>query len=194
MDLAPAVAETEVERFCKDHRPLLNWAIENGCVSLAELWEKEMDPEWRLFIATRPGVFRPAVVELFMCFCVAPIQQMLVDKRSYDLTDCLEAHAHGRVNDTELYAARQKAWAAVDAVRRIPNKLDFFTAFTVVQPVPYKLASLASSTIATATVGTAGNLSAAVWPAYKEAEKAGCARQARYLRDLGNPFTGGGAA
>jgi hypothetical protein len=92
------------------------WALATGCKTMEELWKrKDIDPEWRIWIATRPGALSDRDARLFACWCVRRVWRLLTDERSKNAVRVAERFARGKATAVELAAARAAAWAALDA-------------------------------------------------------------------------------
>jgi hypothetical protein len=105
------------DRFavCRDGR---DWALATGCATMAELWEREdLRTEWRLWVATREGMFSDRDLRLFACWCVRQVWPLLADKRSKHAVEVSEKFAVGDATAEEMDAAWAAAWAASDAAR-----------------------------------------------------------------------------
>ena len=89
-----------------DDEPLLFSVIVESNGLEDALWcchiAPEYDREWRLFAV----------------WCARQVQHLMKDPRSIAVLDIAERYANGLATETELWDARQSAWAAVrDAVR-----------------------------------------------------------------------------
>lgn len=83
---------------------------------MAELWEREdLKAEWRIWIATRPGVLTDRELRLFACWCCRQIWHLLTDERSRHAVEIAELYAEGKATSDDLTAARDAAWAAARA-------------------------------------------------------------------------------
>jgi hypothetical protein len=123
--------------FCREHRACTagrEWALATGCETMRELWaRKDVPHEWRIWIATRPGVMPERDARLFACWCVRRVWHLLTDERSREAVRVAERYARGRATEEELAAAdsaaarvasaaaweaaSEAAWAAVGAAR-----------------------------------------------------------------------------
>ena len=107
-----------IEEFCDKHSACADgkeWALSCGAASMHELWRrKDLNPEWRLWIATQPGVFSEKELRLFGCWCVRQIWPLLTDGRSRKAVDVAELFADGKATREELCAAGAAARAAQD--------------------------------------------------------------------------------
>jgi hypothetical protein len=113
--------------FCDKHRACVEgreWAIDTGCQTMADLWARtDIRPEWRIWIATRPGVMTDREARLFACWCVRQVWHLRTDQRSRTAIEVAERYADGQATDAELaaacwVAAMAAAWAASGAVAR----------------------------------------------------------------------------
>jgi hypothetical protein len=110
-----------ISEFCAQHCACTEgreWALAQGVSTMAELWELEMRPEWRVWIATRPGVLSDRELRLWACWCVRQVWHLLEDDRSKRAVEVGERYANGQATDAELAAAQAAALAdALDAAR-----------------------------------------------------------------------------
>ena len=107
-----------VEQFCDKHEACTeghDWALAQGVTTMAELWKLDIRPDWRIWIATRPGVLDNKTLRLFAVYCARSVQHLMKDQRSIDVVDVAERHAHGHATDDELAAARDAAMGAASA-------------------------------------------------------------------------------
>jgi hypothetical protein len=86
-----------------------------------DAWQR-LEPDWLLWVATRPGVLTDRELRLFAVFCARQVEHLLTDQRSKDAIDTAEKFAKGEATYEELAAAeaaaRVAAWAADrDALR-----------------------------------------------------------------------------
>ena len=105
-----------VKDFCDRHaacREGKEWAIKTGAPDMAALWTREdMRDDWRLWIATRPGVLDDRTLRLYACWCVRQVWHLLTDERSRKAVEVAERYAEGRATIEELAAAGAAAWDA----------------------------------------------------------------------------------
>jgi hypothetical protein len=105
-----------IEEFCDKHDACVDikeWAVATGARDMAALWARtDMQPEWRLWIATRPGLLDDRTLRLFACWSVRQVWHLLTDKRSRNAVEIAERYANGKATAEELEAARAAAWAA----------------------------------------------------------------------------------
>lgn len=110
------MSEMTVEQFCDMHYACTegrNWALSTGLTTMRDLWQREdMRPEWRSWIATRPGVLTYRELRLYACWCVRQVWHLLTDERSRTAVEVAERHVEGRATDAELEAALAAARAA----------------------------------------------------------------------------------
>jgi hypothetical protein len=113
-----------IEKFCARHNACHSgreWALAN-CDDMLHAWQTAR-PEWRIWIATRPGVLTDRELRLFAVHCARSVQHLMTDPRSIAAIDVAERHANGQATDKELAAARAAAldaawdavWAAAEA-------------------------------------------------------------------------------
>ena len=101
-----------IANFCDRHRACQDgrkWALDN-CVDMHDAWQR-LEPDWLLWVATRPGVLTDRELRLFAVFCARQVEHLLTDQRSKDAIDTAEKFAKGEATYEELAAA----WAAADA-------------------------------------------------------------------------------
>ncbi len=93
---------------CQDGR---EWALSTGCETMAKLWKRgDLRPDWRIWIAMRPGVMTDRNARLFACWCVRQVWHLLTDERSRNAVEVAERYANGEATEGELDAARATAW------------------------------------------------------------------------------------
>ena len=106
-----------ITEFCEKHDACAEdrtWASGTGCTTMADLWKREdMRPEWREWVATRPGVLTDRELRLYACWCARQIWHLLTDERSRTAVEVAERHADGLATDAEFTAA----WSARAAAR-----------------------------------------------------------------------------
>ena len=111
-----------IKNFCKKHNACkdgLDWALSTGCQTMSELWLRDdIKPEWRIWIATRPGVMSGRDLRLFACWCVRQVWHLLADERSRNAVEVAERYAMGEAAIDELDAASAAAWDAASEVAR----------------------------------------------------------------------------
>ena len=110
-----------ITEFCEKHDACAEgrtWAIGTGLTTMADLWPREdMRPEWREWIATRPGVLDDRELRLYACWCVRQVWYLLTDERSRTAVEVSERHAMGAATAEELAAAMAAAAAAASPAR-----------------------------------------------------------------------------
>ena len=102
-----------IEQFCTKHRACKEgkeWALAS-CVSMKEVWEKAQ-PDWLLWVATRPSVLTDKELRLFAVFAARQVQHLMTDPRSIEAINVAEKYAQGKAAHDELVAARAAAYAA----------------------------------------------------------------------------------
>jgi hypothetical protein len=101
---------------CRDGR---DWAVATGEIEMAAIWKRDdLMPEWRIWIATRPGVLTDRELRLFACWSVRQVWHLLTDERSRNAVEVAERYANGEATANELASAGAAAWwAAGDAAR-----------------------------------------------------------------------------
>jgi hypothetical protein len=105
--------------FCREHRACTagrEWALATGCKTMRGLWaRKDVPHDWRIWIATRPGVMSERDARLFACWCVRRVWRLLTDERSREAVRVAERYAGGKATEEELAAASAAASAASTA-------------------------------------------------------------------------------
>ena len=106
-----------ITEFCARHRACpegRRWALAN-CRDMQEAWGNAQ-PEWVVWIATRPGVLDDRTLRKFAAWSARQVQHLMTDPRSTHALDVAERHADGLATDDELFAACDAActaaWAA----------------------------------------------------------------------------------
>ena len=181
-----------IKDFCRLHRACSDgriWAIETGEPGMAELWKREdIKAEWRIWIATRPGVLTDRDMRLFACWCCRQqVWHLLADGRSRHAVEIAELYAEGKATSDELAAARSAAWAAAGADAG-------YAAWAAARAAALAAAGTAASYAAWATAGatawsTAGATAGAA-ASYAAGATAGAAArysQAAYLKQQAHP-------
>ena len=116
-----------ITEFCEKHDACENgheWAISTGLTTMAELWLRDMRPEWREWIATRPGILDDRELRLYACWCVRQMWSLLPDERSKYAVEVAERFADGTATAEELASASASANDAASsawAVARAAN-------------------------------------------------------------------------
>ena len=104
-----------IEQFCDEHGACdagREWALQN-CEDMHAVWNT-IEPEWLVWVATRPGVLSDSEQRLFACWCVRQVWHLLNDERSKRAVEVAERFAVGDADEDELAAAKV---AALDAAR-----------------------------------------------------------------------------
>lgn len=99
--------------FCDRHGACAEgreWALAN-CRDMIHAWET-LQPDWLLWVATRPGVLDDRTLLRFAVWSARQVQHLMTDPRSLAALDVAERHADGRATDDELHAAWAAAWDA----------------------------------------------------------------------------------
>jgi hypothetical protein len=188
-------------KACRKDR---NWMLSTGCASMAELWELDMRPEWRVWVATRPGVLSDRDLRLFACWCVRQVRHLLPDERSRNAVEAAERFAGGEATEEELATAQSAAWdayadasaadedaarAAWDAYKdaRVTATARATAARAAATRAAARAAAASAAAAATYDMARAAVADAA-YAACSDAYVATLAAQAAYLIELGNPF------
>lgn len=107
-----------VREFCKKYSACpegREWALATG-QTMDEIWARDdLRPEWRVWIATRPGVLDDRTLRIFACWCVRQIWHLLYDARSRNAVEVSERYANGKATAEELAAAMNAAMASARA-------------------------------------------------------------------------------
>jgi hypothetical protein len=82
---------------------------------MSELWRRaDMRIDWRVWIATRPGVLDDTTLRLFACWCAQQVLHLDTDERSRRVVEVSVRYAVGTATKDELAdardAARMAAW------------------------------------------------------------------------------------
>jgi hypothetical protein len=182
------------DRFavCRDGR---DWALATGCATMAELWEREdLRTEWRLWVATREGMFSDRDLRLFACWCVRQVWPLLADKRSKHAVEVSEKFAVGDATAEEMdaarAAARAAAYAASDAAYAAYAARDAAcAAWDAAWAAAWDAARAAASDAAWAASDAAYAARVAARAAASDAARAAArAAQSAKLKSMGNPF------
>ena len=102
-----------IKQFCSEHSACLEgqeWALAH-CKNMQEVWSAAQ-PEWLIWVATRPGVLTERELRLFAVWCARSVQHLLTDPRSFEAITVAERYANGDATEGELAAARDAAWVA----------------------------------------------------------------------------------
>jgi len=95
-----------------------DWALATGATTCAEIWAREdLKPEWRVWMATRPGVLDHKTLVRFACFCARQNWHLLPDERSRTAIKITEKWLDGSATLDEVRAAAYAAYAAYAAAR-----------------------------------------------------------------------------
>ena len=174
-----------ITKFCYIHSACADgreWAIGTGCTTMADLWKREdMRPEWREWIATRPGVLADRELRLYGCWCVRQVWHLLTDERSRTAVEVSERFAMGAATAQELAAAQASACAAASLIRSASDAWAAWAAWAACAASaardawaasPYAWAARAACATRAARAAQASYLLAHVRPNF-EARKAG---------------------
>ena len=113
-----------ITEFCYRHDACTDgrdWALAQNVTTMAELWERPMNPYWRIWSATRPDVLTPQQRVSWACRCVRRVWHLLADERSRTAVETAERWAIGGASDEELETARSSASSAAYAVCIYPT-------------------------------------------------------------------------
>ena len=99
----------------------LDWLSDQpDTITLAEMVEKQ--PEWAVWLATRPGVMTDRELRLFAVFCARSALALIPspDPRSVAACDVAERFAEGAASQKELADAYDAAYSAATAYSAAP--------------------------------------------------------------------------
>jgi hypothetical protein len=92
------------------------WAV-STCSTMQDVWETAQ-PEWLIWVATRPGVLDDITLRRFACWCARRVWHLLTDERSRHAVETAERFCDGKATREELAAARAAALdSMIDAAR-----------------------------------------------------------------------------
>jgi hypothetical protein len=176
-----------------------NWALATGCETVEQIWQRDdLKAEWRIWIATRPGVLPDSTLRKFTCSCVREVWHLLVDERSRKAVEVAEKYADGLATDQDLAAAKAAAWDAARAAARAAAWSAALAAADGAANAPARAAARAAVwTAARAAAMAAADVAAraaawdaaraaardAVWTAARAAAKAAAKAAARAAAD-----------
>jgi len=110
---------TELEKFLKKNDSCqagCEWALSTGATSCAEIWARsDLRLEWRVWMATRPGVLDHKTLVRFAVFCARQIWDKLKDERSKNAILIIEKWLAGEATLAEVKVAAYAAYAAAGA-------------------------------------------------------------------------------
>lgn len=157
-----------IEQFCDKHYACddgRRWALAN-CATMQEAWDKCENPDWLIWIATRPGVLDDKSLRLFAVWCCRQVQHLMKDPRSIAAVDAAEQFANGLITTEQLKAARQDAYAAATYATYTADAANAYAAYA-----------------AATTAATAATATTAATAAYKSAKE----QQVNYLHQNCKP-------
>jgi hypothetical protein len=159
------------------------WAVSN-CSTMQEVWDTAQ-PEWLIWVATRPGVLDDITLRRFACWCARQVWHLLTDKRSRHAVETAELFCDGKATREELAAASDEANAAATVAD---------AAATVAARAAATVADAAATVAARAAADAAARAAArdatrdAAWAAaWAAARAAADASQAQWLRANATP-------
>jgi hypothetical protein len=120
------MSEMTIVEFCDRHFAChkgREWAISTECSTMTELWRRaDMRIDWRVWIATRPGVLDDTTLRLFACWCAQQVLHLATDERSRRAVEVAVRYAVGTATESELADARDAArLAAYKASYAMPD-------------------------------------------------------------------------
>jgi hypothetical protein len=173
--------------FCAKHRACTagrEWAMATGCETMRELWQrKDVPHEWRIWIASRPGVMSERDARLFACWCVRRVWRLLKDERSREAVRVAERYARGRATEEELASAGEAANEA--AASEAASEAAWAAAWVMA-----RAAACAARAAAWAAAWAAANEAAASEEAWEAEWEAARAARAKKLKSYDMKFGG----
>jgi hypothetical protein len=92
------------------------WAV-SSCSTMQDVWDTAQ-PEWLIWVATRPGVLDDITLRRFACWCARRVWHLLTDERSRCAIETAERFCDGKATREELTAAKAAALTAARAAAR----------------------------------------------------------------------------
>jgi hypothetical protein len=167
------------------------WAV-STCSTMQDVWDTAQ-PEWLIWVATRPGVLDDITLRRFACWCARQVWHLLTDERSRHAVETAERFCDGKATLEELAAAKAAAIAAATvadaaatvAARAAATVAD--AAATVAARAATDAAAWAAARAAAGDAAWAAARAAARTAAWAAARAAADASQAQWLRDNAKP-------
>ena len=170
-------SNNRVLAFCFAHRACFHgeqWARARCSEGAgpAEIWD-QLPAEWLVWVATRPGVLDERTLRIFSCWCIRQVWDLVTDECRRRAVEAPERFERGEGNEREL----AEYWGEAEG--------SWDVASTAASVAGWGAAALTAGWDAAADERYLDCAATAAWDA---AKAAAFSAQAKYLRELGNPF------